>query len=106
MRYNFRKGFLGLLPKSIKSKASSGSAIAIYDQHVYDVTDYINSPPYLRAPDGYQVETGTETQFMAAEIITLFQQSAGKDITKQLNALASTLGQDVIDRQLTCLRNL
>ncbi|CED82854.1 glycosyltransferase family 2 protein [Phaffia rhodozyma] len=106
MRYNFRKGFVGILPSTIRSSATSGAAIAIYDNHVYDVSEYVKSPPYFKTPSGTQVPANSSTQFMSPKIISLFQQKSGTDITKSLNALASTIGQDVLDRQLTCLRNL
>lgn len=106
MRYNYRLGFVGILPKTIKSSAAAGKVIAVYDSHIYDVSSYITSPPYFRTPDGTQAETGTTRDFMSPEIISLFQQSAGKDITKSLNALGATIGEDVLARQLTCLRNL
>lgn len=106
MRYNFRKGFVGITPKTIKSNANSGAAVAVYNKHVYDVSEYVKSPPYLRTPAGTQAPTGTSTTFMSPEIISLFQQKAGTDITKSLNALGTSIGEDVLARQLTCLRNL
>jgi len=106
MRYNFRLGFVGILPKTIRTRGNAGEAVAVYDNHVYSLNDYINNPPYLRAPDGYQAEATDTTSFISPAIVQLFQQSAGKDITKSLNKLKDSLGVDVFDRQMTCLRNL
>jgi chitin synthase len=108
MRYTYRLGFVGILPKTIKKNAGDGDAVAVYDSHVYDITDYIRSPPYLRTPAGTQAGSGVSTQFLAPQIIQLFQQQAGKDITKRLDALVSdgVLDAATLQRQLTCLRNL
>lgn len=106
MRYNFRLGFVGILPKTIRTRGNAGEALAVYDNHVYSLDDYVKYPPYLRAPDGYQAEATDTTSFIAPSIVSLFQQSAGKDITKSLNNLKSSLGEDVFNRQMVCLRNL
>lgn len=108
MRYNFRKGFVGILPKTIKSNAGKGDVVAIYNQHVYDITDYIKSPPYLKAPDGEQADRTTSTSFLSEHIVQLLQQQAGKDITKRMDALVTNgvIDAATLQRQLTCLRNL
>ena len=45
MRYTARVGFLGYTPREIRSMASAGRSAAIYNGLVYDVVDYLMSPP-------------------------------------------------------------
>ncbi|KAM0754954.1 translation initiation factor IF-2 [Meredithblackwellia eburnea MCA 4105] len=105
LRYNYRKGFMGYTPKEIRSKASSGAVIAIYNGGVYDLTDYVqNSGGGVLVPDGQAPPSDLDRQFMSGDVVSLFQRRSGKDITNELNAL--NVGSDVLERQLVCLRNL
>ena len=45
MRYTARVGFLGYTPKEIRNMASAGRSAAIYNGLVYDVANYLSSPP-------------------------------------------------------------
>ncbi|KIY53918.1 glycosyltransferase family 2 protein [Fistulina hepatica ATCC 64428] len=104
MRYEARVGFLGYTPSEIKSKASSGDSVAIYDGHIYDVTDYIKYPPGIQVPDGYQAPDDVDTAFMSSAVIDVFKVNAGTDVTKILDNL--DIDSDVLERQKVCLRNL
>ncbi|KAJ3510325.1 hypothetical protein NLJ89_g4744 [Agrocybe chaxingu] len=104
MRYTARVGFFGLTPKEIRNLASTGNSVAIYNGMVYDVTNYLKSPPAVRAPDGMQAPGDTNVNFMDGNVISLFTLRAGQDITKQLNSL--NIDKDVLARQKVCLRNL
>ncbi|THH06259.1 hypothetical protein EW145_g4215 [Phellinidium pouzarii] len=104
MRWNYRVGFLGLTTKEVKSKANGGNSIAIYDGLVYDVSDYINFPPSVQAPSGFQPPSGVDVNYMDGSVIDLFKFNAGSDITKKLNSL--NIDSDVLARQKTCLRNM
>jgi chitin synthase len=104
MRYTARVGFVGLTPKEIKNKASSGSSMAIYNGLVYDVSTYFSSPPAVRSPAGTQAPGDTDTNFMDQNVLDLFKYYAGQDITKRLDNL--NIDSDVLARQKVCLRNL
>ncbi|ODO09469.1 hypothetical protein I350_03069 [Cryptococcus amylolentus CBS 6273] len=109
MRHRYRKGFMGYTKKAIKTQASEGSAVGIVDDIVYDLSDYISANGGgLKLPDGYTAtsQDQSDRQFMSSEVVDLFKYNSGRDVTKLLNNLASTLGQDVVDRQKVCLRNL
>lgn len=109
MRNRFRKGFMGHTKKDIKSMASSGRAVAIYDGLVYELTTYIRqNGGGLLAPNGTQftAQDVSDQRFLSDQIIQLFTYNSGKDVTALLDGLSSTLGQDVVDRQKQCLRNL
>jgi chitin synthase len=104
MRWKYRVGFIAYSPSEIKSMAKSGRAVAIYDGLVYDMTNYIQIGPGLKAPPGQQAPPGTNIHFMAQPVLDLFSYMNGKDITKSLNSLP--LDPNVLYYQKTCLRNL
>ncbi|KNZ82292.1 Chitin synthase 8 [Termitomyces sp. J132] len=103
MRYAARRGFVGYTPKEIRNMANQGRSVGIYNGLIYDVTNYITSPPAVRAPYGMQAPP-TNTQFMDSSVLDVFKFNAGKDITKQLDGL--TIDPVVLARQKICLRNL
>ncbi|KZT19143.1 glycosyltransferase family 2 protein [Neolentinus lepideus HHB14362 ss-1] len=104
MRWNNRVGFVGYTPKEIRSMATSSKSVAIYNGLVYDLTSYINTPPYIKTPAGTQSPGGMDTQFMHPSVVDLFKTEAGGDITNQLNGL--NIDSTVLQWQRTCLRNL
>ena len=104
MRWNYRVGFVGYTPKAVKSLANGGRSVAIYNGLVYDVTDYINSPPAAQAPAGFQAPSGIDTNYMDESVLDVFKFNAGTDVTKKLDSL--NIDKDVLARQKTCLRNL
>lgn len=104
MRYNFRHGFVGYTPKEIHSMAKKGRAVAVVDNLVYELTDYINNPPTLKTPDGTQAPAGTTTDFMDQNVVDLFTINGGQDVTHKLNTLG--IDDGVKSRMRTCLRNL
>ena len=97
MRWNFRVGFVGYTPKEVKQMANSGRSVAIYNGLVYDLTDYINFPPSVSAPSGFQAPSGVDVNYMDSSVLDVFKFNAGTDVTKQLD-------KDVLARQKTCLR--
>ena len=87
--------------------ASSGRAVAIYNGLVYELTTYVSQGGGgVHAPTGYNAPADTNRQFMSQEVVTLFQQQSGKDITQLLDGLSSSIGADTVARQKACLRNL
>jgi chitin synthase len=104
MRYQSRVGFVAQTPKEIRSAASSGNSVAIYNGMVYDLTTYLTSPPAIRTPVGTQAPSGIDVNFMHGDVLNLFKFNAGQDITKRLDSL--NIDKNVLADQKTCLRNL
>lgn len=104
MRYTSRVGFVGFTPKEISNKAKTGSSVAIYNGMVYDLSNYINYPPAVRAPAGLQAPADTDTNFMHSSILDVFKFNAGGDVTKKIDSL--NIDSDILERQKVCLRNL
>jgi chitin synthase len=109
MRSNYRKGFRGYTKKEIKQMANAGRAVAIYDDYIYEMTTYIQqNGGGLKGPRGYNftAQDQSDRQFMSSEVISLFTYQAGKDITVLLDGLTTSIGDNVVGYQKTCLRNL
>ncbi|THU93370.1 glycosyltransferase family 2 protein [Dendrothele bispora CBS 962.96] len=106
MRYSARVGFLGFKPKEVRNMASQGKSAAIYNGMIYDVTNYVSSQRSLQGPPGFNAPGDTPTDFMDSSVIDLFKFKAGGDITKDLDNLGRFIGNDVLDRQRVCLRNI
>ncbi|GAA5975793.1 hypothetical protein JCM10908_005282 [Rhodotorula pacifica] len=106
LRYNYRKGFMGFSPGTVKSEVKKhGYNMAIIDGNVYDFTTYIqNNGGGLQVPNGATAPDGTSRLFMSEAIVDLFRQKAGSDITSDFNKL--NLAADVVQRQQICMRNL
>ncbi|KXN87631.1 Chitin synthase 8 [Leucoagaricus sp. SymC.cos] len=107
MRYTSRVGFVGYTSKEIKSMAVTGSSLAVIDGLIYDMTTYLSSPPALQNPWNQiapQPASDEEKNFMHGSVINLFQQYAGKDVTKRFNSL--NIDPAILQRQRVCLRNL
>ena len=60
MRYTARVGFVGYTPKDVKSMASTGRSLAIYNGLVYDVTTYLANPPAIMTSAGTQAPSDIE----------------------------------------------
>ncbi|EAU81188.2 chitin synthase 8 [Coprinopsis cinerea okayama7 len=103
MRYTARVGFRGYTPKEIRNMANRGQSVAIYNGLVYDLTEYISTPPRAGSPEGTNPPP-VNTQFMDGAVLELFTIHAGKDVTKELDEL--DIPRAVLRRQKTCLRNL
>lgn len=106
MRYTARVGFLGYTKQEVKGFVDDGRIVAIYDDKVYEITDYVNQGDQgaLLGPKGQQVPEDTDAAFLDGSIVALFKTAQGGDITKKLNALK--IDPVVMARQRACLRNL
>ncbi|THU97382.1 hypothetical protein K435DRAFT_857696 [Dendrothele bispora CBS 962.96] len=90
----------------VRNMASQGKSAAIYNGMIYDVTNYVSSQRSLQGPPGFNAPGDTPTDFMDSSVIDLFKFKAGGDITKDLDNLGRFIGNDVLDRQRVCLRNI
>ncbi|KAI7902468.1 chitin synthase-domain-containing protein [Cokeromyces recurvatus] len=113
LRKNYKVGHLGYEYKAISDQAKTPTTIngirtlrtwAVIDNHIYDLTSYTLGGRYLRGPPGEDIPTDINTDFLSQEVVSLFQQKAGSDITKDFYKLS--LNAASRERELVCLRNL
>jgi chitin synthase len=104
MRFRYRVGFIGYTPGQLRNMASTGKVVGVYRGLVYDLTDYKNNGPAVRAPRGQSPPGGINPQYMSSEVVNVFTQNSGKDVTKLLDEL--NIDRTVLARQKVCLRNL
>ncbi|KAI9503711.1 chitin synthase-domain-containing protein [Coemansia spiralis] len=114
MRENYAQGHIALDPTVLKEQAAgtakgstNGQNLArcIINGEIFDLTDYIasNGAPYVVVPDGESNSTSFNRQFLDSNIVDMFEQKKGQDITKQWN---DYFGTDANMRNLhyQCLR--
>ncbi|KAF7342277.1 Glycosyltransferase family 2 protein [Mycena venus] len=106
MRWIARRGFLGITPKEIRTRAQNGSSIGIYNGLVYDLTEYVQSPRGVQPPAG-ESAPDVDRNFMSEKVVDIFKFNAGGDVTKDINNLVGNgLTSEQLARQKVCLRNL
>ncbi|KAK2747189.1 hypothetical protein FQN55_005184 [Onygenales sp. PD_40] len=103
MRANYKKGYVGYSPSYLKTLAKKSQAIAVIDGYVYDLTDYITGGRQPRAPEGKEVPSDVDVNFMDPLVVDLFQGKAGEDVTELFNKL--DLGKNKRAMKV-CLTNL
>ncbi|QRV72519.1 cytochrome b5 [Ceratobasidium sp. AG-Ba] len=101
MRYQWRKGFMGYQPNETKNMAQNKRAVVIIDGMVYEMT---SSTPGRRAPDGQQAPQGVDVNFMSQDIINMFSQYSGQNVSKLIGNIGYS--NDMLARRRSCLRNL
>jgi chitin synthase len=75
---------------------------AIYKNKVYDLSDYLYTVQYYSSSSGTDLPNYS---FLNDDVTGLFQQSAGQDITKQMDTALAKLSSEDAANQLTCLDN-
>jgi len=75
---------------------------AIYRNKVYDLSDYLYTVQYYSSSSGTDLPNYS---FLNDDVTGLFQQSAGQDITKQMDTALAKLSSEDAANQLTCLDN-
>lgn len=104
LKGNYKVGNIGYTPKYVSTLATKQKSIAILNDRVYDFTSYNRGGRTLRAPAGQSVPGGISTDFMADEVVELFTQRAGQDITQYWEAL--DIDSALKGRMQLCLDNL
>jgi chitin synthase len=113
LRHNYKVGNMGTEPKSISDQANGGYILngekmnrnwAVINDCIYDLTTYILGGRYVAAPPGEVTPDGIDTNFLNSEVVDLFWQNSGGDITEKFEALPLT--NDQKNRELVCIRNL
>ncbi|KAJ1799460.1 hypothetical protein LPJ59_001812 [Coemansia sp. RSA 2399] len=95
MRENYSQGHIAVDPTLLKeqaagtAKGSAGQNLArcIINGEIFDLTDYIssNGAPYVVVPDGESNSTSFNRQFLDSNVVDMFEQKKGQDITQNWN---------------------
>ncbi|KAI8997880.1 chitin synthase-domain-containing protein [Pilobolus umbonatus] len=115
LRKNYKVGEMGFTKKDIYRQATNYVDMAgvqrmrtwaVLNESIYDLTYYVEGGRRINPPEDGSLfnDTGIDVDYMSLDIVELFRQKAGQDISKDWNDLA--LEPDVKERQLVCLRNL
>ena len=105
LRGNWGAGKIGYSPEYVQKLSQKQQSIAILNGKVYDMTTYLTGGRKMRAKAGEKLDDDvSQTQFMDQAVVSLFQVSAGDDITKFWNSL--TISPEVKNRMMTCLDHL
>ncbi|KAJ6160841.1 Chitin synthase 8 [Penicillium chermesinum] len=106
LRANYKKGYVGYTSQYIKTLADEKQKMIVsINGKVYDMTYYIAGPRLPRFPPGHNRSTsGIDTDYMSPELVTLFQQGTGKDVSNDWNRL--DIDDGLRSRMQLCLDNL
>jgi chitin synthase len=87
----------------VDDKATAFARIwAIYENGIYDLSDYFNTIQYYSTSSGAGVPN---YNFLNENMTTLFKQQPGGDITNKMNAVFAGMSADDVNKQMTCLKN-
>lgn len=70
----------------------------MYNDEVFDLTDYVNTLSVFDNADNYN--------FLDTDIVDVFKQQAGQDITKPLNTVLAQKDTNTVNANMNCLRNM
>ena len=105
LKANYKKGDVGYTTQHVKTLATKSSkSIAIMNERVYDLTQYIAGGRRAQAPIGKDVPSNVDTDFMDSLVVDLFRQGSGRDVTKDWEHLDIDAG--LKSRMQLCLDNL
>ncbi|KAI8334150.1 chitin synthase-domain-containing protein [Choanephora cucurbitarum] len=113
LRKNYKLGTMGYTPKDIAHQAVNPVDLngqktirrwAILKDNIYDLSTYVSGGRRLLLPEGVGAPSDANLDFLHNDVVLLFNQHSGQDITEKWNAL--NLDADVKYRQEVCLRNL
>jgi chitin synthase len=75
---------------------------AIYNNNIYDLSDYFATIDYHSTSSGAGVPN---YDFLNENITALFKQEPGADITKKMDKVFASMSQEDVQTQMTCLNN-
>ncbi|RMD39399.1 hypothetical protein DV735_g5730, partial [Chaetothyriales sp. CBS 134920] len=104
LKGNYQKGHIGYTPKYVHTLSTKQKSIAIIHGRVYDFTTYIQGGRTTRAPPGQEVPDDVDVNFMDPNVVELFQQRSGEDVSRYWDAL--DMDSVLRGRMQTCLDNL
>lgn len=104
LKGNYQKGHVGYTPNYVKKLAKEQKSIAIIHDRIYDFTTYIQGGRTVRVKEGEDPPEDVDTNFMSDEVVALFQQRSGQDVSRYWDAL--TISAAERNRMQLCLDNL
>ena len=104
LRSQYKQGDVGYTPKYVSQLSKKQKNIAILKGRIYDFTSYISGAPHTEAPPGKKVPSSASPRFMDDLVVDLFQQSSGRDVTKDWETL--DIQPEEKQRMQICLDNL
>ncbi|KAH8602127.1 putative chitin synthase 8 [Bisporella sp. PMI_857] len=104
LRANYKKGNIGYTAGYVSKLAGKQQAIAILRGRVYDMTKYMQGGRRIVVKPGEEEPTDVDTDFMDQNVVGLFQQKAGTDLTKYWDALP--IDAAMRSRMQLCLDNV
>ncbi|KAF3904852.1 Myosin-X [Dactylellina cionopaga] len=107
LRANYKKGFVGYSAQYVSTLGKKQRQIAIIGDDVFDLTNYLSGGrPYLSIPDGVDSPApgDYDLNILDNNVVSLFQDRAGEDVTKYWDALK--LDPVARSSQRSCLRYL
>ncbi|KAJ2872165.1 hypothetical protein GGH93_004241 [Coemansia aciculifera] len=114
MRQNYAKGHIAVDPDLVRKQAAGTAkgatlgqnlARCIINGEVFDLTDYIasNGAPYVVVPDGQSNSSSFNRQFLDSNVVTMFEEKRGQDISEQWNSYFGT-NRNMRNLHYQCLR--
>ncbi|KAK4553709.1 hypothetical protein LTR86_009207 [Recurvomyces mirabilis] len=103
LKGNYYKGHVGYSAQYLKTLADKSQSVAYINKRVYDFTDYLiggRQPAFPNGTTPYPVDSN----FMDNNVVSLFQQRPGQDVTKYWEALP--LDSALRQRMQVCMDNL
>ena len=105
LRSSFKKGDVGYTPEYVSTLAKKKQHyIAIINDRVYDMTDYVKGGRATKVKDGEEKPTGVDLDFMDPVVQSLIMAKSGQDASKDWENIK--LRADVKRRMQICLDNL
>lgn len=105
LRASYKVGDIGYTKQYVSTLATKKQySIAILSGNVYDFTDYVKGGRRLQAPNGTDIPSDADPNFMDSNVVALFQQNAGRDVTQNWESL--NINSDVKKRMMVCMNNL
>ncbi|KAJ7233069.1 glycosyltransferase family 2 protein [Mycena rebaudengoi] len=98
---NFYKGPVVYTSKELKAFAADQNMQKVWGQYnnrIYDLTDYVNTIATNVNDDKFK--------FLSDEVVSVFKERSGQDITKSLNNVLDTLDPDQRGLTTQCLNNV
>ncbi|KAF4619536.1 hypothetical protein D9613_004681 [Agrocybe pediades] len=96
-----RKGPLVVERKVVAAMAADDSdprVIGIYNTQVFDITDYVFTLE--------QSQNNPSNAWMDEDLVAVFTQRSGQDITKALDAVYASMDPNAVSQHKTCLENV
>ncbi|KAJ7173470.1 glycosyltransferase family 2 protein [Mycena filopes] len=98
---NYYKGPLVYTSDTLKAYAADTNIAKIWGQYgdrIYDLTDYVNTVSTNLNNDKYN--------FLDQDLVSVFKQQSGQDITKPLNVVLDKMDPDARGLNMQCLNNV